>query len=101
MMDPQAGCPGCPAVLRTDPHTPECTYWTHTVTGGPWPERIGLRCRIAPPPADIVTYPWYKRHPREVAILVENDPLTGPGTGYGMDVWSCCLDRDHITPIHG
>jgi hypothetical protein len=75
--------------------------WTHTVTGGPWPERIGRRCRIVPPgrPAWAATYPWHGRAAYETIVLVEDDPLNGPGTLYDQRDWSCAIPLAFITPI--
>lgn len=80
--------------------------WTHKVVGGPWPKRIGLRCRIVPNPG-VDTYPWTTRRDlnQEAVILVEDDPFRKPEQtdewhikGYGA-VWSCCIDRSDIAEI--
>lgn len=71
--------------------------WTHTVTGGPWPERHGLRCRIVPPLDS--TYPWHGLGKREVVVLVEDDPHANE-TCLGVERdprWSCVLDAADIT----
>ena len=73
--------------------------WTHVVTGGPWPERLGLRCRIAPPLRD--EYPWtglrYRRG--EVVVLVEDDPFNGPGTPEFDREWTCTISASDITGL--
>jgi hypothetical protein len=56
--------------------------WTHTVVGGPWHERIGLRARIVPPPPGERHYPFDSLAPGAWVVLIEDDPLNGPGTKY-------------------
>lgn len=64
--------------------------WSHVVIGGPWPGRIGHRCRLVEGPAD--EYPWHGRDESEVVILISNDPVAQvPG-----DVWTCVMDFDDI-----
>lgn len=94
--------------------------WTHTVTGGPWWDRVGHRCRIVTP-ADTPespdgTYPWdgkdqtYRDKHSLVVVVIEDDPLDGrpfddPERGpweaspSAVTGWSCSIDRADITPI--
>lgn len=80
--------------------------WTHVVTGGPWYERRGLRCRVLTPfdtpgsPANV--YPWAGLGEHEVLVLIENDPLDSDGE-FGHDSraegWSCAIRAADLTPI--
>lgn len=69
--------------------------WTHVLTGSPWPERKGLRCRLVDDPGTGV-YPFDKPHRTSAVILIENDPLTS-----GRDWWTCVVDGADLTPIGG
>lgn len=87
--------------------------WTHTVVGGPWPERIGLRCRIVPNPGPGKTYPWdhdEAKYPRrngagaEAVILIENDPIRAAFEAEHPDQtrddrWSCVLNLGALAEI--
>lgn len=66
------------------------TEWTHTVTGGPWHQRIGRRCRVINPEGQSA-YPWHGIGVTEVVVLIENDPFSDRRR------WSCVIDRSHIT----
>lgn len=64
------------------------------VARGPWPERYGCIGTIVAPPAD-GTYP--QPSPREVLILLDDDPI--PYTGaYAHDAtaWTCVIGRNDI-----
>lgn len=63
--------------------------WPLVITGGPWPERVGLRAREVEPAGDY--YPWAGRTRAEIVLLVENDPLAPPHDG-----WTCCMDRRDV-----
>ena len=66
--------------------------WPLVVTGGPWPERIGLRAREVQRPDGVDHYPWDKRLPRtEVIVLIENDPHCTNGG------WSCVMSRSNLS----
>lgn len=82
--------------------------WTHTVTGGPWPLRRGLRCRVLTPfdtpsyPAN--KYPWVGLGTSEVIILIEDDPIGGgdgefSGEHSSVTGWSCAIRRADVSPI--
>ena len=72
---------------------------THRVIGGPWPERIGLPCRIVPPLRD--EYPWspYRKQRGQVVIWIDDDPLNGNETAEELRDWTCCIYADSIAPI--
>ncbi len=78
--------------------------WTHTINGGPWPERVGLRCRIVDDPGDGI-YPFDKRSRTEVVILVEDDPFDGAESRFGPALtdakrgWTCILSRVSLEEI--
>lgn len=72
--------------------------WTHIVTGGPWPERVGKRCRLVPDPGDGI-YPFGKRARDEVIILIEDDPFTDQHGVWCLrhdDSWSCSIGLEDI-----
>lgn len=80
--------------------------WTHVVTGGPWYERRGLRCRVLTPfdtpkyPAKV--YPWATLGSHEVIILIEEDPLDSPaefGHDSQVEGWSCAILASDLTLI--
>lgn len=83
--------------------------WTHIVVGGPWPERHGLRCREVPQPVGLDCYPWASPLVKNAVVLVESDPINGPGTdmfeaepeGSSYRLWSCVIDRADLAPIEG
>ena len=66
--------------------------WTHIVGDVPWPERVGLRCRIVPKPADVNHYPWTTKARSEVVVLIEDDPFQSKRG------WSCVLAMSDLTP---
>lgn len=84
------------------PALPDDT-WTHRIVGGPWPERIGLRCRIVTKPDGINTYPWVKT--RQLVVLVEDDPFRKPNqtadwyvANYGAE-WTCAIRPSDVELI--
>ena len=60
------------------------------VTGGPWPERIGLEGVIVPKLRD--EYPWDDRNTKEVIIFIPDDPLCDSD---GRD-WTCSIGVNDI-----
>lgn len=74
--------------------------WTHVITGGPWPERIGLRCRIVPDDG-LGVYPFDKPKGREVVIFIEDDPHSGRYFGMADEQrgWTCCTDAENVSVI--
>ncbi|MEM7326134.1 MAG: hypothetical protein AAF531_23805 [Actinomycetota bacterium] len=74
--------------------------WTHIVTAGPWPNRIGRRCQIVPEPVTPI-YPWAGKGPNEAVLLIEDDPYTPlDANSTDQPSWSCVLDADDIQPTH-
>lgn len=85
--------------------------WTHVVIGGPWPERIGLRCRIVPNPGPGSTYPWdhdADKYPlrndrgAEAVVLIEDDPLTAARKARypnmsDDDRWTCVMNVSSLS----
>lgn len=75
--------------------------WTHRISAGPWPERVGLRCRIIPAPRN-AGYPWHGCPDHEAVVLVENDPYAngvysfGPGMTDAERGWTCVIDRGSL-----
>lgn len=82
------------------------------VIGGPWPERVGCTGRIVTPTAEQARwYPFYGRHPSEVVVLLDADPLAcgrrgchhNPGdlgcTVRGDPPWSCAISRKHLEHV--
>lgn len=68
------------------------------VTGGPWPERIGLEGVIVEPsPEDAKLYPFKGRGKTEVIIHLDDDPLD-QRYGY-VSYWTCAMDRRDIEEI--
>ena len=78
----------------TDDHVEE-TGWTHVITGGPWPERIGLRCRLVSDPRTGI-YPFDSRQHEEVVVLVENDPHDGSWLDAARG-WTCRIGRTDLS----
>ncbi len=82
--------------------TGESLVWTHYITGGPWPERRGLRCRVVDDPGN-GTYPWDKPSKHNAVVLVENDPHDGKVYSFGPGLtdeqrgWTCVLGYEHLT----
>lgn len=73
--------------------------WTHEVIGGPWPDRIGHRCRVVPDPGTGI-YPWDKPHKRSAVVLIENDPHADVVYSFGPDRgWTCVIGREALVPI--
>ena len=53
------------------------------VTGGPWPERVGLEgCILIPTPEQAKHYPFLGRSTDEAIVLIDDDQLNGPGTKF-------------------
>lgn len=70
------------------------------VTGGPWPERIGLEgCIVIPTPEQAKLYPFNGRAKNEVIVLIDDDPLNGPGTKFCDEPWSCAINKANIEII--
>lgn len=73
--------------------TPNADYeGRYRVTGGPWPERIGLLARIIDPATQPRHYPWVRLGKDDVVVLIENDPFHKFGRN-----WSCVMSRKHLS----
>lgn len=71
------------------------------MTGGPWPERHGLRCRVVTDSHGGPFYPWAGMGKHEVVVLIEDDPHRHDiHFGISNDpTWSCVLERRHLTAL--
>lgn len=87
---------------RNGPGAGESVEFPLVITGGPWPERIGLRCRIVADPRD-GRYPFDKPRYKDVVVLVENDPHDGkvysfgPGRTDAERGWTCVIGRTDLS----
>ena len=68
--------------------------WPYTITGGPWPERLGLKARIVPQPAGRLRYPWAGKLPSERVILIDDDAHEVQRSN-GVPL-SCVIDFAHL-----
>jgi hypothetical protein len=64
----------------------------YIITGGPWPERIGLIAHIVEPPEGELQYPWDGVMKNEAVVSIEDDPHTPAERS-----WSCVMRRSHLT----
>lgn len=80
----------------------------YQITGGPWPERIGLECTIVPSPAGRAVYPRHGKLASEVVVRLADDPLLcdcDPDESGHMfcskdnEVWTCVLLRSDLTEV--
>lgn len=84
-------------------HDGEYEPWTHVVSAGPWPERIGRRCRLVPDPGTGV-YPFDKAHRTTAVVLIEDDPHNGAVFSFGPSMtdeergWTCVMDPADLSP---
>lgn len=63
------------------------------IVGGPWPERIGLRCRDVTAELDQSLYPAKGKGKGEVVVLIPDDPF---GFQSGGDGWTCVIGRNDL-----
>lgn len=66
----------------------------YRVTGGPWPERIGLVARIVEAPLSRSVYPWAGKGDDEVVVFIDDDPFRRTVT---HPEWSCVMRRRDLT----
>lgn len=78
------------------------------VVGGPWPERIGCEGVIVEPSAaEARRYPFAGRGPKEVLILLDDDPVVprdGDVGEFGTTAeerkrWTCVIGKDEILEL--
>lgn len=70
------------------------------ITGGPWPARVGCLGQIAQPPAGWGDrYPVDKPNPREVVVLLDDDPLYECLAGPEHEWWSHVIDRRDLEVV--
>ena len=70
------------------------------VTGGPWPERVGLEgCILIPTPEQAKHYPFLGRSKDEVIVLIDDDSLNGPGTKFAGGWWTCAISKACVIDI--
>lgn len=80
---------------------PTSEEYPYRLIGNVWPERVGRRCRIVPPPSterkalyQQHRYPWWHLPHGSVVIKIEDDPLADwPGF---HDDWSCVVRRENL-----
>lgn len=76
------------------------------ITGGPWPERIGLMAVVLAAPKN-AGRPFNTLAPGEVVLFIPNDAAAvtsggvtvAPKTDYSQaGPWSCVILRQHVEP---
>ena len=96
------GCLFIPTALehreRVADANPQAQARTHR---GPLrPERVGLEgCILIPTPEQAKHYPFLGRSKDEVIVLIDDDPLNGPGTKFAGGWWTCAISKACVIDI--
>lgn len=86
------------------------------IIGGPWPERIGCEGVIVEAPKGYDRYPFHKLPASEVAVLLDDDPLscekrgcdhspdrylscTLPNPDEDGEAWTCSIGREDVEAL--